>query len=568
VLFVEGKKDYQGKASDPARDEDFRKFLEKNFVYVKVSKDTEFTPAMATDVDVIIVDGDIRELVPADFHRPMVLLGADWGPIGIPESHGYKLQNTCRFLTEKLHSLSLNHLIFQGPLPVTPTLTDEIDPNTNRHVRAWKAWEPFKDRHGRYVNGVLVDRARLRDAEDSAIISGGMNFYGDGSVALAREANFFHWGPPASPRQMTEEARRVFVNTIVYMKQFDGAKQTVWRNKKTRSRLPNWFDILRSDSKVPQLINILNLQLNSLFPPELVKRFGSDVARYYALYEPNIGYVYVPHGKIWYTIDEEARSVGVPNNDVRFLEKCIGLLSQPGEAAKAQRLLERYTGLSFPDAKAWYEWFESNRDKLYFSDYYGYRFYAGPAALGPAPTAVQQATGEIRMGEPNEVTPVSVGVVVVGDEPSAPGGSGGHELAYEQGGYVTNKGALVTLVVRLKIADGWHIYVRAHEAVRESGGRVEPTKIDVELPVGANWHGDWQTPTVYEAAQAGVFEYRGDAVFTRQLYFTSVPAEGRDVQERARMTLSGTVRFQSCAKGRCMFPYTTVPFEGRVIVDR
>lgn len=261
----------------------------------------------------------------------------------------------------------------------------------------------------------------------------------------------------------------------------------------------------------------------------------------------------------------------MPNNDVRFLEKCIGLLRQAREAANAQRLLERYTGLSFPDAKAWHEWFEGNRSKLYFSDYYGYRFYAGPAALGPAPTAVQLATGEIRMGEPNEVTPVTVGVVVVGDERSAPHGSFGSngepvELAYEQGGYVTNKGALVTLVVRLKIADGWHIYVRAHEAVPEAGGRVEPTKIDVELPVGAHWHGEWQTPTAYEAAQAGVFEYRGDAVFARQLWFASVPAEGRDVQERARVTLSGTVRFKSCGKGRCKSPYTTVTFEARVIV--
>jgi len=573
VLFIQGKKDYNHGIRDPARDRDFKQFLEKNFVSVKSCEDSAFTPAVANDVDVIVVDGDIRDHVPADFHRPMVLLGSDFEPIGIPESRGYKLRNSCRYLTEKLYSLKLDHPIFRGPLPVTPTLNDEVNPNTGKHVRTWKAWSPFKGGYRDFVMGILVDGVRLRGAEDSEIISGGMSFYGDEVVALAREANFFIWGLPASPSQMTEEAQRVFVNTIVYMKQFDGATQTVWRNYNTRNLMPVWFNILKMDSKVPQLSDQFQRQVNVLFPPQVVKAFGADVEKYLSFYRSNIGYLYVPHGTNWYTLDEEARSVGVPNYDVAFIKKCIELLRLPTEAAKAKRLLERYTWLSLSaDDRAWQEWFEKNCDKLYFSDYYDYHFYTGPAGLGPAPTSVQSAIQEIKMVEPSEAAPVSVGAAAVGDARSAPVGSfGTHgevvELAYEQGGYVTDKGNLVTLVIRLKIADGWHVYARSGFD-RDAGGQVEPTNITVILPSGARWYGDWQSPSSYEREKTGIFEYRGDIVFSRQLYFARVPTESeRDVQGRVKVPLRGTVRFESCGNGRCFRPYTTVPFEARIIVQ-
>ena len=93
VLYVYGAKAPSGGDSDTARAADFRQFLEANFAFVKTCLETEFKPALAKDVDVIIVDGNIADLVPADFHRPMVLLGADFGPLQLPETHGYKLRN-------------------------------------------------------------------------------------------------------------------------------------------------------------------------------------------------------------------------------------------------------------------------------------------------------------------------------------------------------------------------------------------------------------------------------------------------------------------------------------------
>lgn len=43
-------------------------------------------------------------------------------------------------------------------------------------------------------------------------------------MAIGRHGNFFHWGFAASPADMTEEAKSVFANAIVYISQFDGQK--------------------------------------------------------------------------------------------------------------------------------------------------------------------------------------------------------------------------------------------------------------------------------------------------------------------------------------------------------
>src|SRR5690242_790364 len=142
---------------------------------------------------------------------------------------------------------------------------------------------------------------QLVGASDSEIIAGGLNHKGDFCAGLAREANFFTWGPAGTPSQMTEEARRVLVNTIVYMKQFDGAEQTVWRDVKNRARLANLLTLKPN-------IFALNAKFN--FSPDMIKAFGNDAAKYRELFEPNLGYLHVPHGREWYAIDEEAKSIG------------------------------------------------------------------------------------------------------------------------------------------------------------------------------------------------------------------------------------------------------------------
>jgi hypothetical protein len=524
ILYIGGDADVLG-GPGPERAADFQQFLEKHFVSVATTKGSDFKPEMAKDVDVIVKDARIPIVLPSAFRKPMVLVGSN-GLFGIDRT-GTKIDLLCECLRDKLHTIRLDHAIFQGPLAVTPTLNQEADPVTGKIVGMWKVQEKMQD------PGLVTAVEQYLDADDSEIISGGINMKGDHGVALVREANLFLWGPIANPRLMTEEARRVFVNTIVYMKKFDGAKQTVWRGLAGRRELQTML-------KTKDLKRMLGAdRAYNDFLPELVDKYGDSIEKYRAYYGPNIGYVRQPHGEIWFEIDQDAKSLGIANNDPRLLEKCVDLLSDRTEAPKALRLLQRYTGLSLTEPTAWQDWLKQNRSKLYFSDSYDYRFFTGPA--GPAPTSASLGTAidAMSVAEPSDVAPVSVGATVA-------------TYFHSKEGSFAKKGALVTLAVRLKVADGWHVYAQVPQDVP-----YKPTKIDAQLPSGFRWNGDWQTPLATNGDVPGLTEYRGDVVLTRQFYSTTTTA--------AKAKISGAVQFQVCNVERCM-PPAAATFEVPVTV--
>jgi hypothetical protein len=509
----------------PQRAADFKQFLEKSFSAVSTTKGSDFKPEMAKDVDVIVKDARIPIVLPPTFRKPMVLIGSN-GLYGIDRT-GTKIDLLCECLREKLHTIKLDHPIFQGPLPVKPTITQEADPVTGKTVGMWKVHEKVQD------PGLVTAVEQFLDAEDSEIIAGGINMKGDHGVALVREANLFLWGPIANPSLMTEEARRVFVNTIVYMKQFDGAKQTVWRGLHGRSEL-------QMALAVKDLKRYLSAdRVYNEFTPDLIAKYGDSIEKYRAYYSPNLGYVHQPHGAIWFEIDEDAKSLGIPNNDPRLLEKCVELLGNPAEAPKALRLLQRYTGLSLTDAAAWQSWLKQNRGKLYFSDSYDYRFFAGPAGPAPTPTSVRTAIDAMSITEPTDVAPVSVEATAA-------------TYFHSKEGIFSKKGALVTLVVRVKVADGWHVYAHVPNDVP-----YKPIKIDAQLPDSFRWSEDWETPLATDGDVAGLTEYRGDLVFTRQFYSTAAIKKAK---------IDGDVQFQVCDVQQCM-PAAKATFEVPVTID-
>lgn len=555
---------------DPERVEDFRQFLERNFEFVRMTKDSEFQPGIADDVDVIILDGDITKRAGPNFKRPMILLGESFAPIRFAENNGYKLRNQCRTLQEKLYNVDTRHQVFNGPESVSISLDEDYDPVTGRLVRAWKSYRPFTHSQFRnhFAKGMTVSAIPLLDAADSEIIAGGMNKRGDHAIALAREANLFFWGLPASPRHMTAEAKKAFVNAVIYMEQFDGVGQSVRRGTKSRTRIAPLLRDLDHDMN--------RAWVDNAFPPEVVNRLGyDDVDAYRSLYLPNLDYVYVPPGTSGFAVDEDAKAVGIPNYDLGFLEKNVEMLERSVDAARAQRLLERYTGLSFQTAQDWKQWLELNRDKLYFSDSYGYRFYAGPTGPGPAERELQWAIWEMKPEQPFYFQ-ASVDAVAVGYTLSQPGQAYDDkreivDLVHQPGVYTTNKGGVMTLVVRLLVGD--YAYVPAECPSEDE--ECKDVTFGVELPEGARWHGDWRRPAAYNDAQNGVAAYRGDTIFTRQLYFTSVPKDSRDVMGRALMKIPGTVQYQLCSQtengnpdspDRCRPPMES-SFEAAAIVD-
>jgi DsbC/DsbD-like thiol-disulfide interchange protein len=166
----------------------------------------------------------------------------------------------------------------------------------------------------------------------------------------------------------------------------------------------------------------------------------------------------------------------------------------------------------------------------------------------------------------NGVGAVAVGYTISGAESVY--GSDGERLpwGFVPGPYKTKKGALVTLAVLVKINYRKYVYARLPE-----GDSREPLTISVELPEGARWHGEWQTPKTYEGGEPGVTVYAGEAVFTRQFYFTKVPTESVEStsQGDSIVKIRGLVRYPVCIQvpkvEACFDPQET-PFDVKVIV--
>ncbi|WP_100896409.1 hypothetical protein [Cellulophaga sp. RHA19] len=73
-------------------------------------------------------------------------------------------------------------------------------------------------------------------------------------------------------------------------------------------------------------------------------------------------------------LDEDAKSLGIANNDIKLLEKAVSMLKIGRDKEMAYRLLLRYTKQTFKTDKEWGNWFKKNHKNLYFSEGDGYKF--------------------------------------------------------------------------------------------------------------------------------------------------------------------------------------------------
>src|SRR5262245_58337623 len=126
--------------------------------------------------------------------------------------------------------MRLEHPIFNGPLAASLDW-EEID--TPKEYAEWpdgkdlpkktKVWRVHGGEFPKSVDvGLVSDPYGFEDSPDAEWISSGENSKGPRAMTIGRQGNFFLWGFAGDPTQMTESARRVFVNAIVYMKGFDG----------------------------------------------------------------------------------------------------------------------------------------------------------------------------------------------------------------------------------------------------------------------------------------------------------------------------------------------------------
>ncbi len=273
------------------------------------------------------------------------------------------------------HGVVPTHEIFHQPHKVEIRFEEMPTPEDYRHWpggdklgKTLKAWRVQTKKFPEIDPGLVSDPYGFADSPDAEVISGGLNSKGPDSVALGRHGNFFLWGFSAGPSDMTPEMRTCFVNTVHYIKKFDGQKPLVRRTSSGRE----WALVCAGYLK--QISDERFLTRN--FPEDLRQRFGKDPEKYTAYYQENLEYLHRVGELV--VVDEDVRQLGVSNRKVELLERCVGLLEKGEQPELALRVLKRYTTETFAEAGAWRAWLDKNRGRLFFTDVGGYKFLVGP----------------------------------------------------------------------------------------------------------------------------------------------------------------------------------------------
>jgi len=233
-------------------------------------------------------------------------------------------------------------------------------------IKVWKVHDTLKEKD----YGLVSDGYGFEDSPDCEYISGGINSKGPTSMALGRQGNWFLWGFCAPPEEMTEEARKVFVNTVFYMEKFDGQKPLVKKTHRAREWAPNFTRYLDDER--------LKKYGVQQFGESLLEACEGKSAKLNEILKENMEFLV---GTRRFRIDEDAKAVGISNRDRKMLEHCVGMLEKGEDTKRALRLLGRYTTAGAEcgeDAGKWRKWLDGCGDRLFFSDTAGYRWHVRP----------------------------------------------------------------------------------------------------------------------------------------------------------------------------------------------
>jgi hypothetical protein len=234
-----------------------------------------------------------------------------------------------------------------------------------------KVWRVQKT--GKKDGGSVPEWYHFPDSPDEEILAVGFNTGRPyGTAGIGRQGNFLQWGYSAAPSQMTEVGQKLLVNCIHYIHRFDGKPPLV--------RLP--CDGMPRIFALSCAYNINRVRdpkrfFLSTFPEALYEKYHSDPNGLMEYYRPNMEWVYDDRGV--FKVDEELKGLGLDSNrKIAGLQRLIELLDDAQHAATAQKLLSRYTECSFETPPQWRQWFDENKNRLYFTDTGGYKFKVVP----------------------------------------------------------------------------------------------------------------------------------------------------------------------------------------------
>jgi hypothetical protein len=266
------------------------------------------------------------------------------------------------------HAELLGHEVYRTPLTVQPEFEYRRTPDNYPRTYFGPGKVPDQIKVWRVQNtqkgNVVARGAGFEDSPDAEIIAVGFNWgkaYGD--VGIGRQANVLQWGYSDPPSRMTEAGRRLFLNCIHYIRRFEGKTPLVRRHASGRCNalvLISYLKVVTDPKGV----------FTGVFPEELWEKYRSDFDGLLTYYKENLELVY------WdqvYRVDNDLSSLGLESNrKVETLERLFELQKDPAHREIAQRLLDRYT-----DGHTTFD-FQNGRDRIYFSDVGGYKFFVVP----------------------------------------------------------------------------------------------------------------------------------------------------------------------------------------------
>ncbi len=517
--------------------------------------------------------------LPDDFDRPALCIASASREIG--SSIGSKCDWFCLCLFADAHHWQKDHPIFQGPFKVK--IQSEMKP-TPEHAYEYaklygytlpdetEMWTVQNTAHiPEYRIGMVSRPEGFLDSPETEIISSGHCAKSIDAVAIGRHANFFHWGFSGSPAYMTEAGKAVFANAIVYISQFAGQhviarklnEQIPTRKEAEMSKYLTSREALesmnQSNREFRQMVDSVKqsaiakqkkgedlngyekMYLN--YPmdrakektyaeymkerfPNLYHIFGNDASEYQRYYEKNKGWFY-PSGYSL-DIDEDVRNLEIANNDIRLLETCISMLEKNEQPELATRVLHRYTLCRFATPAEWRKWFDTYRDKMFFTESGGWLWLINTqdrsipgndykvlkAKKAEQDTAPQSNALTEQTVATNPENPVAVSASI---QTAANG----------------NK----EVIIRMTIHTGYHTYA---QIAKEDP--FIPTTFQWELPEGYQLAGELKLPAFTKLNGSETTIYEGTAIFRQTITGTG------------NGEIKCTVSYQCCDESICLPP--------------
>ena len=250
-----GEREYDTAANDRSvveRTAAWESYLKEYFTTVKAISGKDYHYTMSNDYDVTIIDGDPKPIeprrmisdngrfsklvyaryVPDNFDRPIITIAEEGETMG--RRIGVKNDWYCLCLDAHAYGMKKEHPIFKGPYPVKMTMTDRPTPEGAKEyapligetmpetTSMWRVQNKGYMTNRNFKVGMVVRPWGYEDSPEAEWISGGESAKSYDAMSIGRHANWLHWGFSASPADMTDEAKPVFANAVVYISKFAG----------------------------------------------------------------------------------------------------------------------------------------------------------------------------------------------------------------------------------------------------------------------------------------------------------------------------------------------------------